>query len=79
LLGYLFVFAGCCWTKPAAVFKDVFSISKECWVAVKVNFTVLGLIPFSVEKEILCVKQLFDLASVVFWSIRNRKGVIIRD
>ena len=42
--------------KATAVTNDMFRLAEECWMTVKVNLTVFGLIPLSVQQQILGVK-----------------------
>jgi hypothetical protein len=79
LLSDLCIFAGFRWAEPAAVFKDILCISKESWVTMEVDLTFFRLVPLCVEEKIFCVKQLFNLAGIVFWSVRDCKSVIVGD
>lgn len=42
--------------EATAVANNMFCFAKECWMTMKINCTVFGLIPLSVQQQVLGVK-----------------------
>lgn len=68
-----FLFFGSDWlgAVTTAVMHDILHIPEERWMAMKVYFSVIWLIPFRIKQEVLCVQKFLDLFGVEFLSIRN--------
>jgi hypothetical protein len=67
----LFLFGDRLRTEAAAIMNNVLSLAKECRVAMKINFTILGLIPLSVQEQILGIEKLFNLPRVEVSTVRD--------
>lgn len=48
---------------------DILDVAEECWMTVKVDLPVLGLIPFCVQKQVLIEEQPFNFPGIVFFPV----------
>lgn len=67
----LFLFSDRLRTEATAIMNNVLSLAKECRVAMKIHFAILGLIPLSIQEQILGIEELFNLPRVEISAVRD--------
>jgi hypothetical protein len=79
LCNLLFLVRNSLWAAAAAVFNHVFYTPKECRVAMQVNLSIIGLVPFCIEKKIARITEFLDPLGIEVLPIRHSEGMIVTD
>jgi len=50
------------------ILNNFFSRTKEAWMSMKMDLSVVGLVPLCIEKQIFGIEKAIDLGSLVLWA-----------
>jgi len=55
----------------ATVLKHFFSCSEEAWMTMKINLSIVLLVPFGIEKKVFGIQQSVDSSGIVLLAYRG--------